>query len=427
MSLDSIVNVQISRSTAAVTQAGFGIPLILGPKGFDGEVREYSSLSAMAEDYAASDAEYIMAQKLFAQSPRIQKVKTALASTPVAQVVTVTPDVSNQEVFEYVVTIDGTKYAFEGDADPTEAEIVAGLTALINADADAKVTASGSTTLILTADNAGEPFTYSVGSRLSATLTTPSKGIAEDIAAVIDIDPDWYFLLTTAKDDTTVKVAANTIETMRRMYLFLNDDADVRTNATDDLVSELKAQSLFRTGVFYSGTAADRGDAGFVGKNAPFDPGSETWALKTISGVTVDAWTDSEKGYLDDKNANYYVQIAGVNVTRNGKVVGGEYIDVIRFIDWLQARMQERIFTALVNSRKIPFTDAGIAVIESCMREVLEAGIRAGGIVEYTVTVPRAADISSADKAARNLTGLSFTATLAGAIHAVTITGNVSL
>jgi hypothetical protein len=37
------------------------------------------------------------------------------------------------------------------------------------------------------------------------------------------------------------------------------------------------------------------------------------------------------------------------------------------------------------------------------------------------------ADISTIDKAARNLTGIEFTATLAGAIHIVTITGSVSV
>ena len=42
------------------------------------------------------------------------------------------------------------------------------------------------------------------------------------------------------------------------------------------------------------------------------------------------------------------------------------------------------------------------------------------------MTVTRIADIDPADRAARNLTGVSFQAQLAGAIHKVTITGTVA-
>lgn len=430
MSLDQIVNVQVTRQTAAITQAGFGTPLILGPNAefAQTEIRTYTTLAAVAEDFATSDAEYVMANKLFSQTPRPERIKIGKTSVAVAQLVTITPNVVNE--FEYSVTIDGTEYTFESDVDAVNTEIVAGLLALINADTGAKVTASGTTTLILTADDAGVPFTYEVGTNLTAVLTNANNGIAEDIQKAIDADNDWYFLLTTATTDAVVEVAAATIEALKKQYLFINADSDVRTSAADDIVSKLQDKSYFRTSVFYTGTIADRGEAGWVGRVAPLDPGSETWAFKTIAGQTVDKWTDAQIEFLKGKNANYYIQVAGINVTQLGKTVGGEYIDIIRFIDWVVARIQERIFRDFALEDKIPFTDGGIAVIEGRIKSVMEDGVTVGGIAssdDYTVTVPKASAVPVNDKANRILTGVKFQFTAAGAIHATNIQGTVTL
>lgn len=432
MGLDSIVNVQISRQTAGVTQAGFGVPLILGPNAAfpQTEIREYRSLNAVAEDFTSGQAEYVMASKIFSQTPRPPRLKIGKTSAPVAQVSTLTPDVTVQAIAQFVATIDGEVYSFTSDATPTAGEVVTGLIALINGDPDAKVTASGTTTLILTADVPGNAFTVETSANLSVAATTPSNGIANDIQKASDVDADWYFLLLTSVDVNTIIAAASDIEARKKLMLFLTSDVAVPTAVTTDIVSVLKAKTLFRTAAMYSGTAADRAESALVGRVAPLDPGSETWANKTLANVTVDKLTDGQQANLSNKNANFYVQIAGINVTQNGKVVGGEYIDVIRFIDWLTARMQEAVFTQLVQQDKVPYTDAGIAVVETAMRAVLEAGVRAGGIPssqDYTVTVPKAKDISQADKAARHLTGITFTATLSGAIHAVTIQGTVTL
>jgi hypothetical protein len=423
MSLEKIVTVNITRQTAGVTQSGFGTPLILGPNGFADEVRTYSSLAAVAADYATSDAEYVMASKIFSQNPKLPQIKAGLLSTPVAQVVTFTPTVANNT--EYVVTINGTPYSFTSDADATAAEIVTGLKAAIT---DPLVVESGTTTLILTAATAGLAFTYE-STGLTAVLTTANNGPAEDIAALSQVDNDWYFLLVTSSSVAQITIAATAIEAYRKLFVALPNDSTIPTNSTSDVASVLQAAGFFRTAVTFSDTLADRLDAGLVGKCAPFPPGSETWALKTVAGVAVDTLTDSQQGFLDDKNVNYMIGIAGVNVTQNGKVAGGEYIDIIRFIDFIQARMQEKIFATLANATKIPYTDAGIAIIEADVRTVLERGVIQGGIVpgSIVVNVPRAADISTNDKAERILTGITFSAQLSGAVQAVVINGTVSL
>jgi hypothetical protein len=119
-----------------------------------------------------------------------------------------------------------------------------------------------------------------------------------------------------------------------------------------------------------------------------------------------------------------------VNVTNGGKVSSNEFADVIRFRDWLKAQIAEDVFAALAGADKIPFTDAGVSVIEGLVRDVLKRGIAVGGLADDPapeVTVPLVADVSSANKTARLLPDVKFTATLAGAIHKTTISGVVSV
>ena len=127
-----------------------------------------------------------------------------------------------------------------------------------------------------------------------------------------------------------------------------------------------------------------------------------------------------------------------MSITQNGKVAAGEWIDVIRFRDWLQEEMTVNIFNALVNSDKIPYTDTGIAIIENQMRAALRLGQTRGGIAPteydedgnenlgFTIEVPLASSISANTKASRILEDVKFTARLAGAIHAVDIKGSLT-
>lgn len=93
--------------------------------------------------------------------------------------------------------------------------------------------------------------------------------------------------------------------------------------------------------------------------------------------------------------------------------------------------------TAKLN-RKVPFTDGGIGLIEGVMDSTLKDGQDIGGIAPteyddddnpiygYSVTVPKASDLTEAERKSRKLTGCKWSARLAGAIHAVEISGNLT-
>lgn len=169
-----------------------------------------------------------------------------------------------------------------------------------------------------------------------------------------------------------------------------------------------------------------------------YDAGTETWHLKELSGIVPSVLSQTEKETLADKKINTFLRYAGSNVTIGGYTLAGEWIDVIRFRDWLKARMQQNVFRVMKMNRKVPFTDAGIGLIEGAMEATLAEGQTIGGIAEasydsdsnetpgYTVTVPKASSLTAEERKERKLTGCSYTARLAGAIHLVEISGTLT-
>lgn len=81
MSLDSIIDLDITIKDTAVSRAGFGTPLIMATVvPFQNEVRSYSSAAALAADGFASTSEpYLAAQAIFSQSPSPSLVKIGMA------------------------------------------------------------------------------------------------------------------------------------------------------------------------------------------------------------------------------------------------------------------------------------------------------------------------------------------------------------
>lgn len=166
-----------------------------------------------------------------------------------------------------------------------------------------------------------------------------------------------------------------------------------------------------------------------------YDPGSETWHLKTLSAIVPSALSETDKSALAQNNINSFLRYAGSNVTIGGKMLAGEWIDVIRFRDWLKNALQVNVFNVLKANRKVPYTDEGITLIQGAMEATLASGQTVGGIAAtqyddddneipgFTVTVPRSSDLTDVQRKSRKLTGCKYTARLAGAVHVVEIDG----
>jgi hypothetical protein len=96
---------------------------------------------------------------------------------------------------------------------------------------------------------------------------------------------------------------------------------------------------------------------------------------------------------------------------------------------WLTARMRERIWFRMVNTSKIAYNQAGIAIIEAEVRAQLQEGIRNNFLDNSpapVIFVPDALSVDPNLRATRTLEDLRFEARLSGAIHFVKISGSVS-
>lgn len=102
------------------------------------------------------------------------------ATTAAKQVETLTPTAVNST--GYFVTVVGpngaqTRYNYLSDSSATATEIVTGFKTAIAADSNAAVVATGSTTLILTANTAGQGISVSADTNMAIAHTTPNTTV----------------------------------------------------------------------------------------------------------------------------------------------------------------------------------------------------------------------------------------------------------
>jgi len=439
MPLSDVVQVTITAASVAVSRAGFGTPLILGYHTLDAgapRVRSYASLSEMiTAGYTVNDAIYQAAAHLFAQNPSPQRVKVGRRDLEHTQSINLTP-LSTVEGVEYTisVTLGGVTetYTHTNGAAETIPTICTALTTAINGGTLAITATDNTTDVDVAVDNAGELANYAAWNvELELKDETADPGLATDLAAVILEDPDWYCLVLDSNSEAEILAAAAAIEaeTTRKILLCNSADDEVYDSVvTTDVMSDLDTGGYARTAIIYNKEVLGFAGAAWAGRQLPTDPGSSTWAYKTLALVNVDTLNANQIAAIEGKNGNYYVSLNSVSHTRTGIVASAEWIDIVRFIDFLTARIQEDIFSLLVNNPKLPYTDASVDLVRAEILKRLNASIDQGALASDpapTVSAPLVADVATADKIARLLPDVTFEATLAGAIHKLEIEGRL--
>ncbi len=529
MPLSDIATVNVSTTGAGVTRAGYGVPLIVShTASWSERTRSYTSLSAVAEDFAANTPEYLAAEAIFSQSPRVTTIRIGRAALRPTQRFTIGAEVvatsypyelrvavptgtvfTSQDV-EYitggatgwrpsglwskgdlVIASDGigmwscigpSQTAYEngftgygGASGPTgnsgnfrENQIYwmyvsSGITGSVTNDAimnglKSRIEALGAPTAVGTASNQLlSSLAGSVGSKtLRLTANTTSKffgvqaysrsalniaqdhsdpGIATDLAAIALENNSWYGLITLFNSEALVAAAAAWVESNTKLYAAATCDSavaqDAESGSATDIGHDVKAAAYARTFVAHHPSPDEFMDAAEMGKFFVVSPGGETWRMKTLSGVTAESYSDTEITNMNDKHVHFYYDIGGRNVVGGeAKSGSGEYVDVTRFIDWYTSELQADLADLAIGVNKIPFTNAGIALVAAKIHKRNDAGILAGGIAPDpapVVTVPDVSDVSTADKTARELSNVTSEWTLAGAIHHITVSVTASV
>lgn len=453
MALQDITNVNIALETSAVSRVGFGTPLFIDAhRWFTERVRTYTSISGVAQDIPSGTPSYIAAQAFFSQNPSPAQIKLGrrqanILLTPAAP--------ADYDVYTLtLVDTDGDSVDIEivaQDGDDEESIVDAIISAIVSATDVAEHisrTKNGTgtaTTLTLSPTSASDTFTISdVSSNLAVSATAETEAAADVLAAIEAVDTDFYVITTYDHTSSFVLAMAAAVEARSKLY-FASSQAQAIlsafTQSSTDLFAMLTDLNYFRTVTLFHHTAdTTYPETAFVGKCLPFDPGTITWANKQLAGVAASRdpstnllLSDTQQGWLADRNANLIQVVGGLSITREGKVVAGEWIDIIQSRDLLVARITEAYQNFLINSGKVPYDDIGINATHSVLISVLSRYVTTKtqpNILRsedpFETTFPRAADVSAEDKAARVLNA-SFVGHLAGAIHVVNINGTLTI
>ena len=456
MSVNGIVETSITRQSGQVATTGFGkLAVFAYHERHTERVLEFNNAADMLQanggPFLATDITYIMANSAFSQSPRPTSILSVRRMYPLTRTVSVVPKanlVAGQQFplnnTDYTVTINGEVFTYTTDASATVAEIIAGFVTLIHAGSQNVVVVPGTGSFIIFSSQSpgnnstpGPSYTIEVDSNLfdieDITPVPTGVSMAEEIAATIDVDDSFYGIVGDWFSRALILDVAAAVEPMERLFVASTFDSDVTDNTmTTDVASELLAAGYNNTAFIHS-NQPELAAAGYHGKILPTIPGSATQKFKTIAGLSVQNYTATEISTMRAKNANFYVRRKGRNITCDGKVAGGEFIDTVRLIHWTNARICEAVFGVKVSNPKVPFTNAGIALEENAVRGVLLQGVANGGIATdpaFTITVPDANPnnengVNIADRANRILDGIEFCYTLAGAIHLTRVRGTV--
>ena len=266
------------------------------------------------------------------------------------------------------------------------------------------------------------------------------------LAACAAADDEWYGVSLVDHADADLVSAATWCEANQKLFCAVITDPDVGAASGEEPATALMTGNFFRTAWWYHTDAAAFPEVAAMSKAFVIPPGGGgtgvteggTWANMTLRGVATTRLTETQFINIRNKNGNTFEPFRNLSLTQGGKTAAGEWIDIIRGRDWLCEEMRINVFLLFVD-RRVPYTDQGIAAIRQRMDQTLSLGVRRGLIAprelnpetnkevpSYTITVPSAVQVSQNDKANRILNDCRFKARIAGAIHAVTISGSLT-
>ena len=274
------------------------------------------------------------------------------------------------------------------------------------------------------------------------STTTPTASDYETMLDALVLE-DWYFLLLTTEDAPITTAVSNYINGVgatqeeRIKLLFVRQESTTLASALGD---------QDRTAAFYLVDAGHFPEAAWVGKCAPALPGSQTWKFKTLESalplavpepfepvsISTNNLADLHDPNEGNGSQNTYVSKMGYLQTSEGLVTSGEYIDVMRGLDFVRIRIEEGITRLLAETPKVPMTNPGIAMVLAEVEAVMQVATQQGIIATdgdgngiWAVTGPTRDEVSESDRAARTLRDVEFTLELAGAVHVVYVSGVV--
>ncbi len=318
----------------------------------------------------------------------------------------------------------------------------------------AQVTGAGETdTLTWTGNAAGNWFSVAVDVlQLTIAQVYVDPGVGTDLDAIQAATSDWYAVHSLFNSKAIVTAIAAWVEANTgsdddphpHYYEAETNNSLSMTAAAggggNDIGDSIEALAYTRTRVSYYPKPQRMLTARQSGRLYALEPGQVDAVYKQLAGIeslkdSITSYTDTHKTNLKAKKMTSYHTEKGVAVTFGGTMASGEWWDVLRSLDAVTDQLAVELLRIRLNNDILPMTDGGIASLESGLRTVVVAntvipGVRDKAIIADTpaprYTIPRATEISLANRTARRASPLSCAFRLAGSINGVDVTLNVT-
>jgi hypothetical protein len=426
--LDNIIQITITRETAAVATASFNIPLLLATHtAFSERVRTYTGIDEVAVDFATTSKVYAMALRAFGQDFG-RPAQILVGRRQVDSVEGTVPTVTTGAV--YTVTINGTAYSYTAVGGNTAAQVVAGIKAQYDLAPKVGITFTDGLdgTFDVVVSVAGAAWSIKATSNITLVNAAPTESYVDAKIAVQEVNDTWYYLTADTHLEADQIALATAIQAEHKVYVTSSSDAELIVSTTGDVASALKAANNSRTSTVYLPTAdTEYPEAAWVGGMAPQVVGSAAWNFKRAQSVTASNINQTARTNLRSKNCNMFTTVGGQNIFQDGVMADGRPMSEITISDWLYARMQEQVYFRIVNMPKLPFTRQGFAVIEGEIRSVLQQAQANGAIDTFSVSSPDPLAIPANQRAQGIAGNFTFTARLAGEVKTIIIRGTLTV
>lgn len=442
MGLSDIIAVSISIADATPKSPTFDTPLLMAKAPFVG-YRLYnlnpSGLAAMVTDgFSVNSRAYQKMATMTGVNGGAGKAYVYARTTNQSHILRLIPDITKTSVGS-VVAFDLT---YNGSSVSVSVTVVTNtvdaIIDLIEAQIDAAAisglttTPSGGTAtyIDLIAGTAGQFIQLDgFGPELIVKDTSTDGSLAAQLtAAQAALGESFYGLLIDGYSEAEIDLAATFAEANQKIFLAASADDEIATDTTSptDVATDLSAKN--RSGVYFTRHMSGNQDAAHLALMLGKRAGSETWAHKTLDGVTADVLSDTEFSVLTGKGALSYTSKRGISLTDSGRAGSGRPFDVTHGADAQKAAIETAVLLVFANNGKVPFNNRGRNMIKQAIEGVLVADQTAGFIESgWEVIVPEISEISADDKANRRLTGITYHAVLTGAIESATVAGTLSV
>ena len=270
--------------------------------------------------------------------------------------------------------------------------------------------------------------TYKMASQLFAQTPAPdriavlgdSTALPADLTALLtaNINQDFTVFYCTNAGDTFIAALSAWAEANGRFY--------AATTQNKALVKS----GIRHAFVMYHSVAGDYLAEKLVTYMLVRPIGSVVGKFKTLVNTADSVVTDTELATLHTNYLGTYIRDMGVLQTTQAQTQSGEYVDVVLGVLWIKLEMEAGLRNLALTTGKIPYSNAGIALLKDVAIKVLQQGAVNGiilldenGNATYTMSALTREQTSVNDRDDRVYKGISWTASLAGAVEHAQISG----